>query len=129
MFSTVNSVKQYTNYDVTIDLIARAQGIVEIYIGRNEVDIENPSDLLLLDKITAYQAAYMMENEDIIFKQAALTSQGQTDALVNFDVRMLSPFMSPLAVISANALSWNKSRSYRTGKIFQRTRKLDWRTN
>lgn len=128
MFSTVNSVKEYTGYDVTMPLISRAQALIEVYIGRDEVDIENPSDLILLDKMTSYQTAYMLENEDIIFKQAALTSQGQTDALVNFDVRMMSPFMSPLAIIAANGLSWNKSRSYRTGKIFQNIQKIDWKS-
>lgn len=127
MFSTINSVKEYTGYDVTLPLIMRAQGIIEIYIGRDEIDIEAPSDLILLDKITAYQTAYMLENEDIIFKQAALTSQGQTDAMVNFDTRMMSPFMSPLAIIAANGLSWNRSRSYRTGKIFQWPNHTDWK--
>jgi hypothetical protein len=105
----------------------RAQAIVEIYIGRDEIDIEAPSDLILLDKITSYQTAYMLENEDIVFKQAALTSQGQTDAMVNFDTRMMSPFMSPLAIIASNGLSWNRSRSYRTGKIFQWPSHVDWK--
>jgi hypothetical protein len=127
MISTVNSVRLYTGYDVTLDLILRAQALIEVYIGRNEIDIEAPSDLLILDKMVSYQTAYMLENEDIVFKQAALTSQGQTDAMVNFDIRMMSPFMSPLAIIAANGLSWNRSRSYRTGKIFQRGRMLDWR--
>jgi hypothetical protein len=129
MFSTTSSVNTYTGYTVTLPLITRAQALIEIYIGRDEIDIENPSDLLLLDKMTAYQTAYMLENEDIVFKQAALTSQGQTDAMVNFDVRMMSPFMSPLAIIASNGLSWNRSRSYRTGKIFQMPRRTDWRKN
>ena len=74
MFSTVNSVKEYTGYDVALDLIKRAQAIVEIYIGRDEIDIVDPADLLLLDKITSYQTAYMLENEEIVFKQIALNS-------------------------------------------------------
>ena len=127
MLSTVNSVRLYTGYDVTLDLIMRSQALIEVYIGRNEIDIEAPADLLILDKMVSYQTAYMLENEDIVFKQAALTSQGQTDAMVNFDIRMMSPFMSPLAIIAANGLSWNRSRSYRTGKMFQRGRRLDWR--
>lgn len=129
MLSTINSVKEYTGYDVTLPLIMRAQALIEVYIGRDEIEIESPSDLILLDKMVSYQTAYMLENEDIIFKQAALTSQGQTDALVNFDVRMMSPFMSPLAIIAANGLSWNRSRSYRTGKIFQYVNKIDWKKN
>ena len=51
MFSTINSVQEYTGYAVTLDLIKRAQGIIEIFVGKDEIEIENPSDLLLLDKI------------------------------------------------------------------------------
>ena len=129
MFSTINSVKEYTGYDVTLDLVKRAQGIVEIFIGKDEIEIENPSDLLLLDKMTSYQAVYMLENEDLIYKQAALTSQGQTDAIVSFDRTMLAPFMAPLAVIAAGGLSFNKSRSYKTGRVFQWNTIPKWRQN
>ena len=129
MFSTINSVKEYTGYDVTLDLVKRAQGIVEIFIGKDEIEIENPSDLLLLDKMTSYQAVYMLENEDLIYKQAALTSQGQTDAIVSFDRTMLAPFMAPLAVIAAGGLSFNKSRSYKTGRVFQWNTIPKWRHN
>jgi len=129
MFSTINSVKEYTGYDVTLDLVKKAQAIVEIFIGKDEVDIENPADLILLDKMTSYQSVYMLENEDMIFKQAAITSQGQTDALVNFDRTMLAPFMAPLAVIAAGGLSFNKSRSYKTGRVFQWNSIPKWRQN
>ena len=129
MFSTINSVKEYTGYDVTLDLVKRAQGIVEIFIGKDEIEIENPSDLLLLDKMTSYQAVYMLENEDLIYKQAALTSQGQTDAIVSFDRAMMAPFMAPLAVIAAGGLSFNKSRSYKTGRVFQWNTIPKWRQN
>ena len=57
MYSTINSVKEYTGYDVTLELIKRAQGIIEIYTGKNEIDVENASDLLLLDKMVSYQTA------------------------------------------------------------------------
>jgi len=120
MLSTVNSVREYTGYEVTQELINRAQALIEIYIGRDEIDIQSPSDLLLLDKMVSYQTAYMLENEDMIFKQAALTSQGQTDSLVTFNQNMLAPFISPLAIIASNGLSFNRSRSYSTGRIFQR---------
>lgn len=129
MFSTVNSVSEYTGYTVTLDLIKRAQALVEIYIGKDEIDIENPSDLLLLDKMTSYQAAYMLDNEDLIYKQAAITSQGQTDALINFNKEMLAPFMAPLVIIASNGLSFNKSRSYKTGRIFQWNSIPKWRQN
>lgn len=127
MLSTVNSVREYTGYEVNLDIIKRAQGIIEIFIGKDEIEIEHPADLLLLDKMVSYQSAYMIENEDVIFKQAALTSQGQTDSLVNFDTRMMSPFLAPLAVMASNGLSFNRSRSYRTGKIFQFPKITKWR--
>jgi hypothetical protein len=77
--------------------------------------------------MVSYQTAYMLENEDIVFKQAALTSQGQTDALINFNRDMFSPFIAPLAVMAAAGLSFNKSRSYKTGSIFQKSKYRDWK--
>lgn len=127
MLSTISSVKEYTGYDVTLPLILRAQAIIEMFVGKDEIDVENPSDFLLLDKMVSYQTVYMLENEEIIFKQAALTSQGQTDALINFNRDMFSPFMAPLAVMASAGLSFNKSRSYRTGSIFQKSKYRDWK--
>lgn len=127
MFSTINSVKEYTGYDVTLDLIKRAQGIVEVFIGKDEIDIENVSDLLLLDKVTSYQTVYMLENEDTIFKQIASMSVGAGDSLQNYDTKMFSPFMAPLAVIASSGLSFRKSKSLRTGRIFQKTNESDWK--
>jgi len=129
MFSTVNSVQEYTGYEVTLDLIKRAQGIVEIFIGKDEIDVENPSDLLLLDKMTAYQAAYMLENEDLVFKQIASPSLNLGGSIQSFDTKMMAPYMAPLAVIAANGLSFNKSRSYKTGRIFQWNQIPKWRQN
>lgn len=127
MLSTVNSVKEYTGQDVTLDLIKRAQAIVEIFIGKDEIDVQNPSDLLLLDKMTSYQAVYMLENEDIVYKQIAATSVGSGDSIQNFDGSMSAPWMAPLAVLAARGLSFKRSRSIRTGKIFQWPTYLDWR--
>jgi hypothetical protein len=129
MFSTINSVQEYTGYEVTLDLIKRAQGIVEIFIGKDEIDVENPSDLLLLDKMTAYQAAYMLENEDLVFKQIASPSLNLGGSIQSFDTKMMAPYMAPLAVIAANGLSFNKSRSYKTGRIFQWNQIPKWRQN
>lgn len=129
MFSTINSVKEYTGYDVTLDLIKRAQGIVEIFIGKDEIDVENPADLLLLDKMTSYQSAYMLENEDMVFKQIASNSVGSGDSTQNYNTTMSAPWISPLAFMASNGLSWNKSRSYKTGRIFQSPSKYNWRSN
>lgn len=129
MLSTVNSVKEYTGYDVSLDLIKRAQAIVEIYIGRDEIDVTDPSDLLLLDKITSYQTAYMLENEEVVFKQIALTGAGTGDSVQDYNVNMSSPFIAPLAVLASKGLTWKRSKSFRTGKIFQNYPKLGWTRN
>lgn len=129
MFSTINSVQEYTGYEVTLDLIKRAQGIIEIFIGKDEIDVENPADLLLLDKMTSYQAAYMLENEDLVFKQIASPSLNLGGSIQSFDTKMMAPYMAPLAVIAANGLSFNKSRSYKTGRIFQWNQIPKWRNN
>jgi hypothetical protein len=127
MFSTTNSVMTYTNKEVSLDVIKRAQSIVEIYVGKDEIDIENPSDLLVLDKMTAYQAAYMVDNEDVVYSQIASTSVGSGDSAQNFNTAMSSPWIAPLAVMAARGLSFKKPRSIRTGKIFQLPRRIDWR--
>ena len=118
MYSTVNSVEEYTGYSVSLPLIKRAQAIVEIFTGKDEVDVDNPSDLLVLDKMTAYQAAYMLENEDLVFKQIASQSVNIGVAIQSFDSKMFAPYMAPLAVMAAGGLSWNRSKSFKTGKIF-----------
>ena len=127
MFSTVNSVEEYTGYDVSLDLIKRAQAIVEIYVGRDEIDVLDPADLLLLDKITSYQTAYMIENEEIVFKQIALESAGNGTTLQNYDNNMFSPFIAPLVVLAAKGLTWKRSKSFRTGRIFQFPARIDWK--
>jgi hypothetical protein len=119
MFTTVNNVKEFTNADVTLELINRAQAIIEIFIGKSEIDIENINDLVVLDKMTAYQAAYMLDNEDVVYKQIATTSAGSGDSAQNYNASMNAPWMAPLAVLAARSLSFNKGRSIRTGRIFQ----------
>jgi len=122
MLSTVNSVKEYTGYDVTQELIKRAQGIIEIYVGKDEIDVENASDLLLLDKMVAYQTAYMLENEDVVFKQVGSTGDGTQ----TYNLKTSAPFIAPLAAIAATGLSWSRSKSYKTGRIFQRRPAKFW---
>jgi hypothetical protein len=127
MFSTVNSVKEYTDADVTMPLIKRAQAVIEIFIGKDEIDVDNPSDLLVLDKMTAYQAAYMLDNEGIVYTQIAANSVGAGDSVQNFNTAMSAPFIAPLAVMAAKGLSFKKPRSIKTGKIFQWPTYIDWR--
>jgi hypothetical protein len=127
MFTTVNSVKEYTDVDVSLALIKRAQAVIEIFVGKDEIDVDNPSDLLVLDKMTAYQAAYMLDNEDTVYTQIASNSVGSGDSAQNFNTAMSAPFIAPLAVMAARGLSFKKPRSIKTGKIFQWPTYIDWR--
>lgn len=127
MLSTVNSVREYTGYEVTLELIKRAQGVIEIYIGKDEIDIDNPADLLLLDKMVSYQTAYMLENEDLVFKQIASNSINIGGSVQNFDRSVNAPYIAPLAALAAKGLSFKKAKSVRTGKIFQFPKITKWR--
>jgi len=74
MFITVEGVNSLTGKDVTLDLIRRSQGLIEAYTGLPEALVENTKDLQILAKMTAYQAAYMMDNESIIWEQVATSA-------------------------------------------------------
>ncbi len=91
-------------------LLNRAQSIIELYIGKVEANVDNGNDIQLLAKATAYQAVYMQDNESIVYEQIAVTSQGTTDSRVDFDQKMLSPWISPLAIIACKALSFKRAR-------------------
>lgn len=119
MFTSVAHTKQITGKDVDLALLNRAQSIIEAFIGKVEANIEDANDLQLLGKATAYQAAYMQENEAIVYEQIALTSGGQTDSRTDFDQDMFAPFIAPLAVLALKSLSFKRSRSVQTGKMFQ----------
>lgn len=127
MLSTVNSVREYTGYEVTLELIKRAQGVIEIYVGKDEIDVENPADLLLLDKMVAYQTVYMLENEDLVYKQIAASSINIGGSVQNFDRNANAPYIAPLAVLASKGLSWKKAKSVRTGKMFQFPKITKWR--
>lgn len=107
--------------------IKRAQSIIEILVGRDEIDIDNPSDLLLLDKMVSYQAAYMVENEEIVFQQIASNSISSGGAIQNFDRSANAPYIAPLANLAIKGLSWKRGKSFKTGKIFQFPKITKWR--
>lgn len=54
MFTTVEMTKRVTGYDVDLDLLYKAQAIVETYCGRIENDVTNMRDKALLSRATAY---------------------------------------------------------------------------
>lgn len=118
MYTTVDKVKSITGYDVTVDVIERAQYIIETVTGRAESDIESASDLRLLSNATAFQAAYMKDNFARVYEQVALLSKTATDSEIVMNPAMDAPFVAPLAVIAMRGLSWVKSRSIKVGGTY-----------
>lgn len=118
MFTTVEEVKRITDFDVSLEGIARAQAIIESYVGRVEVDVQNATDLSLLGRATAFQAAYMEHDLPRVYGQAKASQIMQYGNMVTFPDDGVSPWIAPLAVIACRKLSWNRIRSVRTGSIY-----------
>ena len=129
MFVTTTQVKTITGKVVNAGLVERAQYVIEAYVGKLEADITNTRDIELLKRATAYQSAYMLNNEDIVFEQMAVSTTMQNDASTTFKSGdTVSPFVAPMAVMVCSKLSFMKTRSVYTGKVSQTTASSDWRT-
>jgi hypothetical protein len=129
MFTTATEVKTITGKIVDAALVARAQYVIEAYIGKFESDITESNDEEILKRAVAYQAAYMLNNEDIVYEQMAVSTTGQSDSYTTFKQGdNVSPFIAPLAVMICNKLSFIRSRSIYTGKFGDTSIELDWRT-
>jgi hypothetical protein len=128
MFITPEQAKKLTNKELAADLIYRAQNIVESYIGKTESEIKSGKDKILMGRAVAYQAAYMKDNEDIVYEQMAVTTSGSGTNFQNIDREKDAPWISPMAFLTLKGLSFKKSRSYRTGRIFQYAPWSGWRS-
>jgi hypothetical protein len=118
MFATTTQVFNLTSANVNESLISRAQSIIEVYVGRLEEYVTNDDDLEYLKRAVAYQAAYMLNNEDIVFEQIAASTISQNDSVVTFKSGdQNSPWIAPLAIMACKRLSFLKTRFIRTGKI------------
>jgi hypothetical protein len=118
MFTTITEVKTITGKIVKADLVQRAQYAIEAYIGKFESEVINTTDLEILKRAVAYQAAYMVNNEDVVFEQMAVSTTSQNDSSTTFkSTDKTSPFIAPMAVMMCAKLSFVKSRSIKTGKI------------
>lgn len=129
MFVTTTQVKTITGKVVNAGLVERAQYVIEAYVGKLEADVTKTRDIELLKRATAYQSAYMLNNEDIVFEQMAVSTTMQNDASTTFKSGdTVSPFVAPMAVMVCSKLSFMKTRSVYTGKVSQTTASSDWRT-
>jgi hypothetical protein len=129
MFTTISEAKLITGKNVSQELIGRAQFVIESYIGKFETEISNSKDIEICKRAVAYQAAYMLNNEDVVFEQMSVSTTGINDAYTTFkDGDDHSPFVSPMAVMSCRMLSFVKSRSIVIGKNAKSLPSADWRT-
>ena len=129
MLATTNDVKIITGKSVSAQLVQRAQYVIESYIGKLEVDITNARDIELSKRAVAYQSAYMEGNEDLVFEQMSVSTTGQNDAYTTFkNGDSLSPFISPLSILTCHKLTFFRSRSVKTGRYDNSMSFPDWTT-
>lgn len=127
MFADTNDVKEITGKIVNNQLVARAQYVIESYIGKLEADITSARDEELLRRAVAYQCAYMENNEDLVYEQMSVSTTGQNDAYTTFRANdKASPWIAPMAVMACSKLSFVKSRSIHTGKMSQIQDPVSW---
>lgn len=129
MFATITEVKTITGKIVKADLIQRAQYAIEAYVGKFEADVTDTRDIEILKRAVSYQSAYMLNNEDIVFEQMAVSTTMQNDASTTFKPGdVTSPFISPMAIMMCAKLSFMRSRSIKTGKTAQNVGTANWVT-
>lgn len=129
MFVNENQVKTITGKIVKTPLIERAQYAIEAFVGKFESEISDVTDLEILKRATAYQSAYMLNNEDIVFEQMAVSTTSQNDASTTFKQGdNISPFIAPMAVMICNKLSFMKTRTVHTGPFKASSDVASWRT-
>lgn len=128
MFITPEQAKKLTDKELPADLLYRAQNIVETYVGKGESEIRSSKDKVLMARAVAYQAAYMKDNEHVIYEQVAVTTTSQAGEGVVFKGGdFTAPWIAPLVVIVTSHLSFRKSKRIKTGRIFQYDPRLTWR--
>lgn len=131
MFTTPEGVRERTGYEVTHDLVRKAQAVIEAYTGRIEADITNPSDQFALGRATEFQAAYMNKNYETVYEQVGVAQITGGDGTVTYKSGDdTSPWIAPLAVLACKNLSWKRSRSVKTFPTFQdnAVNRDHWRT-
>lgn len=126
MFTSEEQTLALTGYTVGLDLINQAQGILETFLGKVEAEIDNPYDLAVLARATAYQAAYMKTNSEAVYEQIAIRSIAQADGGVTLDRDRHAPWIAPLAHMALSTLSWRRSRSIKTGPVFEGSSRIGW---
>lgn len=129
MFVTEADVLAMTGIEPSYEVILQAQVILEAYTGRTESQVDDPNDMMMLARATAYQAAYISSNPSRVFEQVSATMLSQMGQTMTFTQDGVAPFIAPLAVLACKNLSWRRSHSIRTGPAMHEPRTEDtWET-
>lgn len=118
MFVTIEETTKYTGQTVTNDDIFMAQALIEAFIGRIEAQVDDATDKENLAKATAYQAVYMKDNADTVFKQVDVASVSNFGSNITFREGS-SPYISSIAKFALRNLSWRGTRTVKVGKTIQ----------
>lgn len=127
MFTNTEEVRSFTGYEVDGDTVHMAQAIIEMFVGRSEVRVENANDRHLLALATAYQAAYIHENRETVFKQVGAKYLASDGFRMSLDVDKGSPIIAPLAHMCVSRLSWMGTKSVTTSPYVRRPHLVHWR--
>lgn len=128
MFTTVDEIKRNTGITVTQTTLNLAQMMIEAWVGRDEAEVEDSTDLAILEKAATFQAVYINGNAADILEQAGVKQIVSGTESTTFDTDRFAPYMAPFAIRACNKLSWAGSRSIHTGAMLQRRRGsfTDW---
>jgi|SRR6478735_11048522 len=126
MFISRDEIKSRSGKDISQDTLALANSMIETYIGKDEAEVEDSSDLAVLAKATMFQAIYIDGNDEVL-EQAAITAITSNSSTITFASGAMAPHMSPWAVRACKSLSWYGTRSVKVGKILDSPRRrLGW---
>lgn len=124
MIATVDDVFEITGYTVNEESVKHAQAIVEVYAGRPESLINNVTDLEWMRYAISWQVAYMDFDPKSVFEQANVKSYHANDTVMDFGDKAYQ--IAPLAQKAVGRLSWNRSRSIKTGNQYPLTPEVGW---
>lgn len=125
MFISKEEVQSMLGYTIDAPLLAKAQTMIEAYVGRVEAEVEDATDLSLLGHATAFQAVYMQSNPEVVLEQAGAAYVSTLGTSYTFTPESFAPFIAPWAGRACKRLSWMRSRSVHTGPS-KNTRGKGW---
>jgi hypothetical protein len=127
MFITVEDIKDETGIDVEQQTLVLAQLMMETWVGKAEVEIDDAGDLETMRRATLFQALYIAGSEEVMLQQASVERLTIGESSTTFDTSRFAPYMSPWAVEACRRLSWTGPRTIAIGPMFDRAKEVGWK--